>query len=181
LFIIVIDFVMKRVVDASLGVLVKARNGLRHPVEYVSDIGFADNIIVTSLVLANLQTLVDRIVHEAGRVGLVVNVAKTKLMVVGTTVIAAPVLTISDQTIKVVEDFYFLSSWIQSSTCDFVVRRALAWRAAMAMLPIWRTSSVPRWTKRLLFRVTVEPMLLYSVEAWTMNGALAKRLDGTYT
>jgi hypothetical protein len=76
------------------------------------------------------------IVHEAGRVGLIINVAKTELMAVGTMAIAVPVLTISDQTSKVVEDFCFLGSWIRSSTCDFVVRHALAGRATMAMLLI---------------------------------------------
>jgi hypothetical protein len=61
------------------------------------------------------------IVHETGRVGLVVNVAKTELMAVGSTTIVAPILTISGQMTKVVEDFCFLGSWIWSSTRDFIV------------------------------------------------------------
>jgi hypothetical protein len=45
---------MRRVVDASLGILVKASNESRQPAKYVFDTGFVDDIAVTSSVLANL-------------------------------------------------------------------------------------------------------------------------------
>jgi hypothetical protein len=35
--------------------------------------------------------------------------------------------------------------------------------------------------KRMLLQAIVELVLLYGVKAWTMSGALAKRLDGMYT
>ena len=37
------------------------------------------------------------------------------------------------------------------------------------------------WTYVRFFRATVEIVLLYGAECWTMIGKMRKRLDGTYT
>ena len=45
---------------------------------------------------------------------------------------------------------------------------------------VWK-SSLSRQLKIRFFRATVESVLLYGSETWTLTKALKKRLDGTYT
>jgi hypothetical protein len=184
LFIIMIDFVMRRATDGceDLGVLVRRRNGSRQPAQFVTDTGFADDIAVMSSIIEKLQTLTNRMVSEAERIGLYVNIKKTELLVVGAHPHdVTPSITIYDKLIKLCFDFRFLGCWIISSEKDFNVRRALAWKASNAMMRIWKSESIPNWIKRSLFRSTVETVLLYGAEAWTLTAALRRKLDGTYT
>ena len=77
-------------------------------------------------------------------------------------------------------DFKFLGSFVRSSSKDFAVRRALAWKACLKLRPLWR-SPLSRETKRRLFRSLIEPILTYAAQTWTLTAALEKSLDGTYT
>ena len=59
-------------------------------------------------------------------------------------------------------------------------KEALAWQALNKMNVIWN-SHVSREAKIRLFRATVETVLLYGCEAWTLNATLEKSLNGCYT
>ena len=48
------------------------------------------------------------------------------------------------------------------------------------MRKVW-TSKLPRVTKISLFRATVESVLLYGSETWTMTNTLEKSVNGCYT
>ena len=63
---------------------------------------------------------------------------------------------------------------------DFEIRKALAWSACHKLDKIW-TSKLSRPIKIKLFTATVESVLLYGCEAWTLTVALKKKLDGCYT
>ena len=60
------------------------------------------------------------------------------------------------------------------------VRKALAWRALNGLSKVWK-SSLSRSIKISFFQATVESVLLYGCEAWTLNASLEKSLDGSYT
>ena len=78
-----------------------------------------------------------------------------------------------------VEDYVYLGSYISSSKKDFSIRKGMAWSACNDMYKIW-TSQLPRCIKIEIFRATIEPILLYGSETWTLSRKL-ERLDGTYT
>ena len=190
LFILVIDFVMRRAVDTTLGVqLIAPGYGPRHPGLFVTDTGFADDIALMSDGLGKLQVLTDRVVAEAALVGLAVNVQKTKLMCIvppsGRDQGCATEAVVGDifvygKAIALCDDFKFLGSYVRSTEKDFSVRRALAWRACQQLQPLW--SSPLRWdTKRRLFQCFVLPVLTYGSEAWTLSPKLSALLDGTHT
>ena len=85
--------------------------------------------------------------------------------------------------LKEVDDFNlfkYLGSWIDSTEADIKGRKALAWRALNNMSKIWK-SHMSREVKLNFFLATVESVLLYGCEAWTMTTALEKSLDGCYT
>ena len=56
----------------------------------------------------------------------------------------------------------------------------MAWSACNDMHKIW-TSMMNNKLKTTIFRTTIEPILLYGSETWTLSKKLEKRLDGTYT
>ena len=60
------------------------------------------------------------------------------------------------------------------------IRRTSAWKAINEMKMVWR-SSTSRERKLKFFCPTVEALLLYGSECWTMNATLQKSLGGSYT
>ena len=79
-----------------------------------------------------------------------------------------------------VSDFKYLGALMESSEKDVKVRKAAAWRACSKLNKIWN-STLPRGFKQRLFAATVESVLLYGCEAWTVTPKLSKDLDGCYT
>ena len=56
----------------------------------------------------------------------------------------------------------------------------MAWRACNKLNNIW-SSKLPWNIKRQLFQATVESVLLYGSETWTITNRTGKSLDGCYT
>ena len=77
-------------------------------------------------------------------------------------------------------DFKYLGSWVDDSEKDISVRKALAWKALNGMSKIW-SSSMNQELKKRFFLATVESILLYGCESWSMTAAMERSLDGTYT
>ena len=69
---------------------------------------------------------------------------------------------------------------MESSEKDFQIRKALAWAACNKLKTIWK-SNIKKKIKERLFLATVESVLLYNSETWTMTKTMEKRLDGCYT
>ena len=90
------------------------------------------------------------------------------------------VTTLDGTPLEVVDDFNYLGAWIASTQHDIKIRRAKAWSALHGMDKVWRSPMTPD-TKRRLFVSTVESVLLYGSESWTLTVADEKALDGLYT
>ena len=88
--------------------------------------------------------------------------------------------TINNTNLKCVEDYKYLGSYISYSDKDFNTRKAMEWSACNNMHKIW-TSMMNNKLKTTIFRTTIEPILLYGSETWTLSKKLEKMLDGTYT
>ena len=82
--------------------------------------------------------------------------------------------------LEVVEDFNYLGAWIASTQKDISIRRARAWSALHSMKKVWK-SGMSDNLKRRLFVTTVESVLLYGCEAWSLTVKDEKALDGVYT
>ena len=87
-----------------------------------------------------------------------------------------PVRTLNGTSLKQVEDYKYLGSYISSSEKDFTPRFGTAWSACNDMHKIW-SSQLPNYLKVKIFRATIEPILLYGSETWTLSRKLEKRLD----
>ena len=69
---------------------------------------------------------------------------------------------------------------MESSEKEFEVRKALVWRSCYKLKKIW-SSTLSRKMKERLFIATVESILSYGCETWTLTKYLTKRLNGCYT
>ncbi len=77
-------------------------------------------------------------------------------------------------------DFKFLSSFLINTKDEIKNRIALAWSAARKLGRIWHNSSFSDKYKLNIFRATVESILLYSAETWTLTNTLEAKLEGAY-
>ena len=181
LFAIVLDFCMKQAIDGrfeELGFKLTRRRSRRQHPTIVTDTDFADDIALISEEIEQAQKLLQSVEIECGKVGLQLNAKKTEIMQYnqGEDEIYAK----NGNAIKVVENFKYLGGWMHSTNKDFEIRKAIAWTACHKMSKLWK-SNLSRSLKERLFLSTVESVLLYGSETWTINKTTRKKLDGCYT
>ena len=117
---------------------------------------------------------------EAYKIGLHINAKKTEIMSFNQNTPPNLKSENSDKPINNVTHFKHLGAWMLSSEKDFENRKALAWSAILKMKSIWN-SKMNTSLKIRTFTVTVEPILLYGSETWTINVSLRKKIDDCYT
>ena len=101
------------------------------------------------------------------------NAKKTKVITYNISPEHQPLTTTGGTVLKEVEDFKYLGSWVNSTEKDLKVRKALAWRALNGMTCVWN-SNLPRQIKLSFFYATVESVLLYGSECWSLKPTLQK-------
>ena len=182
LFIIVVDYILRMSIDriSSCGYELQPRKSSRFPAKYITDTDFADDIALISHSLENAQSLLQSLEQASNCVGLYLNESKTQYMNLCTETNTDKIKTLNEVELKEVDDYKYLGSFISSSLKDFDIRKALAWSACNDMHNIW-TSEIGTNLKVNIFKVAIEPILLYGSETWTLTKAMEKRLDGTYT
>lgn len=191
LFIIVVDYVMRSSVDGyeDLGLTItegrttrlprKANKSTQECVRF-TDSGYADDLCLVSDTLAEAQTLLGRLETAASDVGLIMNEKKTEYMSFNQPGSHLSLKSLAGKELKKVDDFKYLGSWINTTERDLKVRIAKAWAASNKLDKIWK-SSLSRELKIHFFRATVETVLLYGAECWTLTKQQQKRVDGCYT
>ena len=183
LFVIVLDYALREAIDGreeELGFHLTKRRSRRIGPTVLTDLDFADDIALLSEEMSQAQTLLNRVETSVGKVGLKMNAAKTKFMSFNQTQV--PVITTSEGIhLDKVEDFKYLGAWMNSTEKDIKTRKAAAWRACGKLSQLWKAKTLSRKLKERLFIATVESVLLYGCEAWTVTPKISKRLDGCYT
>ena len=82
--------------------------------------------------------------------------------------------------LEVVSEFTYMGSLVSSTEADVKRRIGPAWIALNKLNKIWR-SNLSKSFKTKLFYATIESVLLYGCETWTLTVDLEKRIDGYYT
>ena len=67
-----------------------------------------------------------------------------------------------------------------SSQKDFEIRKYLSWSEIHKMKTIW-SYKMENSLKIRTFKTTIEPILLYDSECWTIDYTMIKQIDGCYT
>ena len=179
LFIIALDYALREATrETHTRFTLTPRQSSRHVATYITDTDFADDLALISDYLEEAQLLLLRLEVAAKTVGLHVNYKKTEYMLYNQPV--GDLVTLEGNKLKQVDNFKYLGSWIQSSEKDMNIRIGQAWSALNKMMKVWK-SNLKNHLKIGFFRATVESVLLYGAECWTMTGKMMNRLDGTYT
>ena len=162
-----------------MGFQLQRQRSRRVPAVTVTDLDFADDLALLTEEIEQAQEILYRLETEAEKVGLYCNAKKTEIQAFNQD---RPVMikAKSGETLKVVENFKYLGAWTESSSSDISVRKALAWSACHKLRKVW-SSKLRRQIKERLFIATVESVLLYGAETWTLTNTMEKQLNGCYT
>ena len=113
---------------------------------------------------------------ESEKVGLKLNIQKTKIMASGPTTSCE----IDGETVETVSDFIFLGSKITADgDCRHEIkRRFLIGRKVMTNLDsVFKSRDITLPTKVRLVKAMVFPVVMYGCESWTMKKAERRRID----
>ena len=123
-----------------------------------------------------LETLLMKVKVESEKVGLKLNIQKTKIMASG------PITSweIDGETVETVSDFIL---WVSKVTADGycsheIKRRLLLGRKVMTNLDsIFKSRDITLPTKVLVIKAMVFPVVMYGCESWTVKKAECRRID----
>ena len=141
----------------------------------ISNLRYADD---TTLLAESegVKSLLMKVNEKSGKVGLRLNIQKTKIMV------SSPITSwqIDGETVETVRDFNFGCSKITAHS-DFsqeIKRRMLLGRKAMTNLDsILKSRDTTLPTKVHLVKAMVFPIVMYGCESWTIKKAEHQRID----
>ena len=88
--------------------------------------------------------------------------------------------TLDGTSLKLVDEFTYLGSSVESTEKDIDTRLMKAWTAIDRLSIIWKSNLTDKM-KRSFFQATVVSILLNGCTTWTLTKRLEKKLDGNYT
>ena len=123
-----------------------------------------------------LKSLLMKVKEESQKVGLKLNIQKTKIMA------SSPITSweINGETVETVADFSFLGSKITADgDCSHEMkRRLLLGRKVMTNLDsIFKSRDITLPTKVRVVKAMVFPVVMYGCESWTVKKADRRRID----
>ena len=151
--------------EAQAGVKIAGRN--------INNLRYADDTTLMPEGEEELKSLLMKVKVESEKVGLKLNIQKTKIMASGP-------ITSWEIDGETVSDFIFLGSKITADgDCSHKIkRRLLLGRKAMTNLDsIFKNRDITLPTKVRLVKAMVFPVVMYGCESWTVKKAEHRRTD----
>ena len=144
----------------------------------INNLRYADDTTLMAESEEELKSLLMKVKEESEKVGLSLNIQKTKIMASG------PITSweIDGETVETVSDFIFLSSKITADgDCSHEIKRhLLLGRKVMTKLDsIFKSRDItlPTKTNQRLVKALVFPVVMYGCESWTVKKAECRRID----
>ena len=150
-------------------------NGLKIARRNINNLRYADNTTFMAESEEELNSLLMKVKEESEKVGLKLNIQKTKIMTSG------PITSwqIDRETVGTEADFIFLGSKITADgDCSHEIKRhLLLGRKAMTTLDtILKSRDITLPTKVHLVKAMVFPVVMYGCKSWTIKKASAEEL-----
>ena len=148
----------------------EAQAGIKIARKNINNLRYADDTILMAKSEEELKSHLIKVKEESEKVGLKLNIQKTKTMALG------PITSwqIDGETVETVADFIFLGSKITADgDCSHEIKRCLLLgRKVRTNLDSILKSRVITWsTKVRLVKVMVFPVVMYGCESWTIKKA----------
>ena len=147
--------------EAQAGIKIAGRN--------INNLRYADDTTLKAE-SEELKSLLMKVKEESGKVGLKLNIQKTKIMA------SSPITSwqIEGETVETVSDFIFLGSKITADgDCSHEIKRCLLLgrKAVTNLDSILKSRDITFPTKVCLVKVMVFPVVMYGCEIWTIKKA----------
>ena len=136
----------------------------------INNLRYADDTTLMAESEEELKSLLMKVKEESEKVGLKLNIQKTKIMVSG----AITSWEIDGDTVDTVSDFIFLGSKITADgDCSHEIKRRLVLgRKAMTNLDsVLKSRDITLPAKVHLIKAMVFPVVMYGCESWTLKKA----------
>ena len=154
-----------RLEEAQAGIKIAGRN--------INDLRYTDDTTLLAESEEELKSLLMKVKEESEKVGLKLNIHKTKILASG------PITSweIDGERVETVSDFIF---WGSKITADYseIKRRLLLGRKVMTNLDsIFKSLDMTLPTKIRLVKAMVFPVVMCGCESWTVKKAEHRRID----
>src|SRR5574341_1115653 len=170
LFNLYVEYIMTNtgLEETQAGIKIAGRN--------INNLRYADDTTLMAESEEQLKSLLMKVKVESEKVGLKLNIQKTKIMA------SCPITSwqIDGETVETVSDFIFLGSKITTDgdCSQEIKRRLLLGRKIMINLDsIFKSRDITLPTKVRLVKAMVFPVVMYGCESWTVKKAERRRID----
>ena len=150
----------------------EAQAGIKVARRHINNLRYTDDTTIMAESKEGLKSLLMKVKEESEKVGLKLNIQKTKIMASG------PITY--RETVETVADFIFWGSKITADgDCSHEIKRCLLLgRKTMNNLDsILKSRDVTLSTKVHLVKAMVFPVVMYGCESWTTEKAERQRID----
>ena len=156
--------------------LEEAQAGIKIARVNINNLRYADDTSLMAESEEELKSLLMKVKEESEKVGLKLNIQKTKIMASG------PITSwqIGGETVDTVTEFIFWGSKITADVdCSHEIkRRLLLGRKVMTNIDsILESRDITLPTKVCLVKAMVFPVVMYGCESWTIKKAEHRRID----
>jgi len=153
--------------EAQAGIKISRRN--------INKLGYADDTILMAESEEELKSLLMKVKEESEKVGLKLNIQKTKIMASG------PITSweIDGETVETVRNYFWGSQITADGDCSHEIKRCLLLgRKVMTNLDsILKSRDITLLTKVLLVKAMIFPVVIYGCVSWTIKKAECGRID----
>jgi len=154
--------------EAQAGIKIVGRN--------IDNLRYADDTTLMAESEKELKSLLMKVKEESEKVGLKLNIQKTKIMESGPTIL----WEIDGETVETMSNFIFGGSKITADgDCSHETKRCLfLGRKVMTNLDsIFKSRNITLPTKVCLVKAMVFPVVMYGCESWIVKKADCRRID----
>ena len=157
--------------------------GLKIAGRNINHLRYVDDTTLMAESEEELKSLLKKVKEESEKVGLKLNIQKTKIMASGPItswgIDGETVETVSDFILWVPKSLQMVTAAMKLKDCSHEIkRRLLLGRKVMTNLDsIFKSRDITLPTKVRLVKVMVFPVVMYGCESWTIKKAEHRRID----
>ena len=154
--------------EAQAGIKIAGRN--------INNLRYVDDTTLMAESEEEIKSLLMKVKEESEKVGLKLNIQKTKIMASG------PITSweIDGETVEIVSDLIFGGSKITADgDCSHEIKRCLLLGRKVMTNPdsIFKSRDITFPTKVHLFKAMIYPVVMYGCESWMVKKAEHQRID----